>query len=172
VFTPRIGVEVKDGVVTLAGQVDSYSEKWNAQRAAQRVSGVRALAIELKVHLSNDNKRTDAEIAGAAKKTLEWTGQLPKGAIKVMVEAGWVTLTGAVDWQFQRKSAADSVRFLMGVVGVSDQMTIKPSVSAAVVKSDIEAALKRIATAEAKKISVAWATPGVRNVVDRMSVAY
>jgi osmotically-inducible protein OsmY len=197
VHAARIGVEVKEGVVTLAGQVDSYSEKWNAERAAQRVSGVKALAIELKVHLSNDNKRTDADIAGSAKKTLEWTGALPEGAIKVMVEAGWVTLTGAVDWQFQRESAADSVRFLMGVVGVSDQMTIKPSVSAAVVKSDIEAALKRIATAEAKKISVAvqgtnvtlsgtvhnwaerqaittsaWATPGVRNVVDTMTLAY
>ena len=197
VHAARIGVEVKDGVVTLAGQVDSYSEKWNAERAAQRVAGVKAMSTELKVHLTGLSKRTDADVAEAVENVLEWTSSLPAGAIKVMVEGGWVTLSGDVDWQYQRQAATDSVRYLMGVTGVSDQISIKPSVTATAVKSDIEAALKRTSIADAKKISVAvhgndvtlsgtvhswderdtatnsaWGTPGVRNVVDMMTLAY
>ena len=196
VHAARIGVEVKDGVVTLAGQVDSYSEKWNAERAAQRVAGVKAMTTELKVHLTGLSKRTDADIAEAVENVLEWTS-LPAGAIKVMVEGGWVTLSGDVDWQYQRQAATDSVRHLMGVAGVSNQIGIKPSVTATAVKSDIEEALKRTSIADAKKISVAvhgadvtlsgtvhswderetatnsaWGTPGVRNVVDMMTLAY
>jgi osmotically-inducible protein OsmY len=197
VHAARIGVEVKNGVVTLAGQVDSYSEKWNAERAAQRVAGVKAMSTELKVHLNSLSKRTDADIAEAVENVLEWTSSLPAGAVKVLVEGGWVTLSGDVDWQFQRRAATDSVRHLMGVTGVSDQIGIKPSVTAEAVKSDIEAALKRTSIADAKKISVsvhgsdvtlsgtvhswderdtatnsAWGTPGVRNVVDMMNLAY
>jgi osmotically-inducible protein OsmY len=195
VHAARIGVEVKDGVVTLAGQVDTYAEKWNAERAAQRVAGVKALATELKVQLTGLSKRTDADIAGAVENVLEWSSSLPAGAIKVMVESGWVTLSGNVDWQYQREAAKDSVRYLLGVAGVSDQIAIKPSVSTTAVKSDIEAALKRTAIADAKKIHVevqgsdvtltgtvhnwaeretatnsAWGTPGVRNVHDKMTL--
>ena len=197
IHAARTGVEVKDGVVTLAGQVDSYSEKWNAERAAQRVAGVKAMTTELKVHLTGLSKRTDADVAEAVENVLEWTSSLPAGAIKVMVEGGWVTLSGDVDWQYQRQAATDSVRYLMDVTGVSDQISIKPSVTATAVKSDIEAALKRTSIADAKKISVAvngsdvtlsgtvhswderdtatnsaWGTPGVRNVVDRMTLAF
>lgn len=196
VHAARIGVEVKDGVVTLAGQVDSYSEKWNAERAAQRVAGVKAMTTELKVHLTGLSKRTDGDVAQAVENVLEWTSSLPAGAIKVMVEGGWVTLSGDVDWQYQRQAATDSVRCLMGVTGVSDQISIKPSVTATAVKSDIEAALKRTSIADARQISVAvhgsdvtlsgtvhswderctatnsaWGTPGVRNVVDMMTLA-
>jgi len=197
VHAARIGVEVKDGVVTLAGQVDSYAEKWNAERAAQRVAGVKAMTTELKVHLAGLSKRTDADVAEAVENVLEWTSSLPAGAVKVMVEGGWVTLSGDVDWQYQRQAANDSVRCLMGVTGISDQISIKPSVTATAVKSDIEAALKRTSIADAKQISVAvhgsdvtlsgtvhswdgrdtatnsaWGTPGVRNVVDLMTLAY
>lgn len=200
VHAARIGVEVKDGVVTLAGQVDSYSEKWNAERAAQRVAGVKAMTTELKVHLTGLSKRTDSDVAEAVENVLEWTSALPAGAIKVMVEGGWVTLSGDVDWQYQRQAATDSVRHLMGVTGVSDQISIKPSgnsVMAKTVKADIEAALKRTSIADAKEIHVAvhgsdvtltgtvhswderytatnsaWGTPGVRNVVDMMTLAY
>lgn len=197
VHAARIGVEVKDGVVTLAGQVDSYAEKWNAERAAQRVAGVKAMTTELKVHLAGLSKRTDADVAEAVENVLEWTSSLPAGAVKVMVEGGWVTLSGDVDWQYQRQAADDSVRCLMGVTGISDQISIKPSVTATAVKSDIEAALKRTSIADAKQISVAvhgsdvtlsgtvhswdgrdtatnsaWGTPGVRNVVDLMTLAY
>lgn len=191
----HIGVAVKDGVVTLAGQVDSYAEKWNAERAALRVAGVKAMTTELKVHLTGLSQRTDADIALAVENMLEWTSTLPAGAIKVMVEGGLVTLSGDVDWQYQRQAATDSVRHLMGVTGVSNQISIKPSVTAKAVKSDIEAALKRTSIADAKKISVAvhgsdvtlsgtvhswderytatnsaWGTPGVRNVVDMMTL--
>ena len=197
VHAARIGVEVKDGVVTLAGEVDSYAEKWNAERAAQRVSGVKALTTSLKVHLTSLSKRTDADIAESVENVLEWTASLPAGAIQVMVEGGWVTLSGNVDWQFQKQTAAESIRTLLGVVGVNDQIGIKPSVTATAVKADIEAALKRASIADAKKIHVAvsgnevtltgtihnwnerdaattsaWGTPGVRNVVDLMTLAY
>jgi osmotically-inducible protein OsmY len=193
VHAAHIGVEVREGVVTLAGQVDSYAEKWSAERVAQRVSGVKAMATELTVHLTSLSQRTDANIAASVENLLEWSATLPAGVIKVMVEGGWVTLSGTVDWKYQKQSAADSIRHLMGVVGVSDQITIKPSVSATVVKSDIEAALKRAALADAHQIAVtvhgtdvtlsgtvhnwaeretatnsAWRTPGVRNVVDMM----
>ena len=197
VHAAQIGVEVKDGVVTLAGEVSSYSEKWNAERAAQRVSGVKALAVEMKVKLSEFGKRTDADIAESAKNILCWTSSLPEDAVKVLVEGGWLTLSGNVEWQYQRQDAADSVRYLSGVTGVSNQIAIKPSLSATVVKSDIEAALKRRAAADAKTIAVdvkgadvtltgnvhswaerdlatrsAWGTAGVRNVVDKMNLFY
>ena len=193
----QIGVEVKDGIVTLAGHVGSHAEKLDAERAAQRVSGVKALAIEMDVKLSGSSKRTDADIAGSAKNVLQWTSSLPKDGVKVMVESGWVTLSGDVDWEYQRRAAASAVRYLTGVTGVSNQIAIKPNVSLSAVKSDIEAALKRRAKADAQRISVevrgadvtltgtvhswserdlakhaAWGTPGVRNVVDNMTVAY
>ena len=193
----KIGVEVKDGVVTLAGHVDSYAEKWDAERASQRVTGVKALATEIDVSLPGSSRRNDADIAQSAVSALQWTTFLPKDSIKIVVEAGWVTLTGEVNWEYQRQSAAAAVRYLLGVTGVSDQISIKPKVSAGAVKTDIEAALKRHAHADAQKISVsvsgadvtlsgrvptwserdmarnsAWGTPGVKNVVDNMTVGY
>ena len=198
VHAARIGVEVKDGVVTLAGQVDSYSEKWNAERAAQRVSGVKAMVTELKVQLSGLSNRSDADIAASVQNVLEWAYSLTVGRrIKVMVEGGQVTLSGDVDWQFQKQAATDSVRSMMGVVGVDNQISIKPSLPAMVVKSDIEDALKRAAIADSRQIGVAvhgtditlsgtvhnwaeretaiqsaWSTPGVTNVVDMMTLTH
>ena len=194
----QIGVEVKDGIVTLAGHVGSYAEKYDAERAAQRVSGVKALAIEVDVKLPGSSKRTDAEVARAVQNVLQWTTYLPRDQVKAMVEGGWVTLTGEVDWEYQRQSATAAVRYLLGVTGVSDQILIKkPKVSSSAVKSDIEAALKRRATADAQKISVevhgadvtltgnvhswsernlarstAWGTSGVQTVKDNMTVTY
>lgn len=193
----QIGVEVKDGIVTLAGHVNSYAEKWDAERAAQRVSGVKALAVEMDVKLSGSSKRTDADIARSAENVLQWTTYLPKDRVKLMVENGWITLSGEVDWEYQRQSAVGAVRYLIGVTGVSDEIAIKPQVSVSAVKSDIEAALKRSAHTDAQKISVdvrgtdvtltgtarswserdlarhaAWGTPGVRNVKDNITFAY
>lgn len=193
----QIGVEVKDGIVTLAGHVDSYVEKWEAERAAQRVIGVKALAVEMDVKLPGSSQRNDADIARAAESALQWASYTLGDNVKVMVEGGWVTLTGEVNWEYQRRSAAAAVRYLMGVTGVSDQITINPKVSQSAVKSDIEAALKRRAHSDAQKISVdvngadvtltgavhswserdlakqsAWSAPGVRNVVDNMTVTY
>jgi osmotically-inducible protein OsmY len=197
VHAAQIGVAVKDGVVTLAGEVSSYTEKLNAERAAQRVGGVKAMAVEMTIKLSEFGKRTDADIAESAKNILSWTSSLPADAVQVMVEGGWLTLSGNVEWQYQRQDAAESVRYLSGVTGVSNLIVIKPQLSAMVVKSDIEAALKRRAAADAKTIAVevkggdvtltgtvhswserdlarrsAWGTAGVRNVVDKMSLVY
>jgi len=197
VHAARIGVEVKDGIVTLAGRVDSYAEKWTAERTAQRVSGVNALATRLKVQLPGFSKRTDADIASAVQHVLAWTAELPAGALQVRVEGGHVTLSGLVDWHYQKQQATDSVRRLMGVLGLSDEIGIQPSVLVTVIKSDIEAALKRVAILDAGKIAVAvqnaeitltgtvrnwaeretalgaaWATPGVHKVVDLMKLVH
>lgn len=137
------------------------------------------------------------DIARSVENVLQWTTYLTKDAIKVKVEKGWVTLTGEVEWQYQRQAAAEAIRYLMGVSGVSNQITIKTKVSAPVVKSDIEAALKRRAQQDAHEISVsvhgtdvtltgtvhswserelarntAWGTPGVRSVVDNTTMSY
>jgi osmotically-inducible protein OsmY len=197
VHAAQIGVEVKNGVVTLAGEVSSYTEKLNAEAAAQRVNGVKALAVEMKVKLSQFGMRTDADFAESAKNILGWTSSLPADAVQVQVESGWLTLSGNVEWQYQRQDAADSVQFLVGVTGISNQIAIKPSPLAAVVKSDIEAALKRRAAADAKTIGVevkgadvtltgtvhswsdrdlatrsAWGSVGVGKVVDKLTITY
>ena len=193
----RIGVEVKDGVVTLAGEVSSYAEKCKAERAAQRVSGVNALAVGLRVKLSGLGRRTDADIARSVETGLEWSTSVPTEAVRVLVEGGWVTLTGDVDWQFQKLAATDAVRYVLGVTGVSNQLAIKPKVSLSAVRGDIEAALKRSASADANEISVAmrgaevtltgtvhswaeretantsaWGMPEVLSVLDRMTLSY
>ena len=193
----QIGVEVKDGIVTLAGHVSSYAEKWNAEHAVQRVAGVKGLAIEMDVTLPGSSNRNDADIARSANNVLQWMTYLPKDSVKVMVENGWITLSGEVDWEYQRQGVEGAVRYLMGVKGVSNQMAIKPKVSLSAVKSEIEAALKRRAKSDARNISVsvhggdvtlagtvhswserelarqsAWGTPGVRSVVDNMRIAY
>jgi len=193
----QIGVEVKDGVVTLAGHVASYAEKWNAEVAAQRVAGVRALAVEMDVALPGPSQRTDADIARSVENMLEWSSYVPRGSVKVVVERGWVTLSGQVRWEFERRGAAAAARYLMGVTGVSDQITIKQNVSPGVIKADIEAALKRRAHNDAEMISVdvkgaevtltgtvhtwaerdlaghaAWSAPGVLNVIDKITVTY
>jgi osmotically-inducible protein OsmY len=192
-----ISVTVKDGIVTLAGHVGSYAEKMDAQRATLRVAGVKALAAEMDVKLGGDSTRQDVDIARSAKNVLEWTTYLPNDSVKVTVESGWVTLSGEVNWEYQRQSAASAVRYLKGVKGVYDQVVIKPNISAPVVKADIEAALKRRAQRDAKVIAVsvdggnvtlsgkvhswserelatntAWASPGVRNVVDNITLTY
>jgi osmotically-inducible protein OsmY len=192
-----IGVRVKDGVVTLGGHVASFAQKWHAERAAQRVWGVKALAVEMDVALSGDTRRTDADIAEAAENVVQWTTYLPRDAIKVMVENGWITLSGDVDWEYQRQALSGAVRYLLGVTGVSNQVAVNPKVSTEAVKADIEAALKRRSSGEPHTIDVsidkgevtlsgtayswsdremaqdaAWGSPGVRKVVDRIAVTY
>jgi osmotically-inducible protein OsmY len=149
----HIGVEVSNGVVTLAGHVTNYAEKLNAERAARRVVGVTALAIEMDVKLAGTSKRNDSELASAAVAALQSATYLPND-VKVKVEGGWITLSGEVEWDYQRQSSVGAVRHLSGVTGVSDQIAIKPKVSATLVKTDIEAALKRRARNDAQKISV------------------
>lgn len=192
----HIGVEVKNGVVTLAGHVATYAEKYDAEHAALRVAGVKALAVEMDVKSAGSYKRDDSDIATSARNVLQWTTYLPKDSVRIMVEKGWLTLSGNVDWQFQRQTAETALRYLIGVAGISNNIVVTPTLSLSAVKSDIEAALKRRASADAKKISVAvngskitlsgnvdnwserstarnsaWGTPGVQNVVDNMTVS-
>lgn len=150
----HIGVEVRQGVVTLTGHVDSYGEKWHAEQAAQRVSSVKALAVEMQVMFRGSPTVIDSEIAHAVKNVLDWNVFIPNNAVKVMVENGWVTLSGKVPADYQRRIAEASIRYLTGVRGVSNQLVLKPVVTGSVLKTDIEAVLQRRAAKEAKGIGI------------------
>ncbi len=197
VHASDIGVQAKQGVVTLTGHVGSFVEKWNAERATQRVSGVKALAVEMDVKLTDSFSRTDADIALSAKNILDWGSSFPHDTVKVMAEGGWVTLTGEVDWQFQKQAAVDSIRYLLGLKGVTNQIVIKKIAASNAIKSSVEAALKRSSRPNHQNISVeardgevtltgnvhsfsernaaansAWNAPGVRDVIDNITVSY
>lgn len=191
----NIGVATKDGVVTLTGHLDSYAEKYAAERAVQRVQGVKGLAVELDVRLGANAKRTDADLASAAESALRWHALVPEDRVKVMVEKGWVTLSGEVDWEYQRNYAMKAVRPLTGVLGVTNSMSVKPLVTPANIKNRIQGALERQADREAKNIEVvvsghtvtlkgqvhswaertaaqgaAWSAPGITSVVNELRV--
>jgi osmotically-inducible protein OsmY len=191
----QIGVEVRDGIVTLAGHVGCYAEKWDAERAAQRVSGVAALTIEIAVILPGNGQRTDIQIARSVDDVLNWGTNIPHGSLKVIVEEGWITLSGEVDWDYQRQAAASAVRHLPGVRGATCNIAVKPKASSPGVKEMIEAALKRRAIRESQKLLVAvhgssvtlsgtahswserelaghsaWGAPGVQYVVNEITV--
>lgn len=190
----HIGVTAKEGIVTLTGDVSSYAEKSAAERAAGRVYGVKGVAEEIKVRYPFD-KVDDTDIAQKALQVLSWDIEVPASKVTVKVEDGWVTLTGAVDWYFQRNAAEADVRKLKGVVGVINNIAIKPLVEASDVQAKIEAAFERNADIEEDNITVtvnggkvtlsghvdtwvqdglavdtAWAAPGVTQVDDRLSV--
>src|SRR5438034_226229 len=150
VKSTEIGVAVQDGVVTLSGFVDSYSK----ERAAERVFGVKAVANDLEVKLLTGNERPDPDIARAAVQALESRITVPTQRIKVTVRNGWITLEGDVDWQFQKEAAESAVRHLAGVKGITDLITVKPPVTARVVKEKIEEALRRNAELDARRITV------------------
>jgi osmotically-inducible protein OsmY len=191
-----IGVAVKDRIVTLAGFVDSYVQKLNAERAAARVSGVRALADELTVNLPSSQARKDSEIAQAAANALDWDIEIGDQNFKVKVEDGWVTLEGSAEWQYQKTAAERAVRYLSGVRGVRNNIAITPKqVSPFEVREKIKDALRRTADYEANQVTIetadgkvilrgkvrsfaerddaeraAWSAPGVTAVEDRIIV--
>jgi osmotically-inducible protein OsmY len=192
----KIGVAAEGGVVTLTGHVRSYPEKWSAERITKRVHGVQGLANEIEVQLVDGDQLDDGDIAKSALSALSWNFTVPKERIRVLVTKGFLTLEGEVEWQFQKRAAEDAVRFLRGVRSVSNQIVLKPHVRAGDVKSKIEAALKRSAEVDSKRVIIemsdgsvtlrgqvrswaehddalgaAWAAPGVIKVVDHLSIS-
>ena len=139
----HIGVTAKDGVVTLSGHVEHYWQKSAAERAAGRVKGVRAIAEEIEVRLSGHTTHGDDEIAEAALHRLSWNSSIPKDAVKIKVDKGFVTLTGSVDWHFQHDEIARSIRTLSGVTGVANQITVAPRPNTSKIAKDIEHAMNR-----------------------------
>jgi osmotically-inducible protein OsmY len=149
-----IGVAVKDGAVTLTGRVPTYGQKLAAARAASRVYGVKAVADELQVKLRGE-PRDDSDIARAIAHVLEWNTNIPEGKVQARVQAGWVTLDGEAEWDYQRHEVERMVRHVRGVVGVTNNIVVTPPVSPARVQAEIEEAFKREAEVDARHISVA-----------------
>lgn len=149
----HIGVTTKDGVVTLMGHVETYSQKRAAEAAAGRVKGVKAIAEEIEVRLPLHIKHGDDEIAAAALNRLAWDVSVPSDSIKVKVEKGFVTLTGTVDKHYQKEAAAWDVRSLMGVTGVANQTVVRPEVATQTISDDIRHALHRTWFSDNIKVS-------------------
>ena len=143
VTAAHIGVAAQNGIVTLTGHVDSYVEKHAAETAARRVKGVKALAGDIEVRLPTDSKRDDADIAEAAIDRLAWDVCVPKDSVVPVVENGWVTLTGQVDWPFQHEAAENDIRNLHGVTGVKNALTIKVRHAGPTIQESIASAMHR-----------------------------
>jgi osmotically-inducible protein OsmY len=149
-----IAVGVRDGVVTLAGHVDSYADKWRAERVVSRIKGVKAVVNELEVRLPSGSQRTDQEIARAAVNAFQWNVLVPHDRIKVVVEDGWITLRGEVDWYYQKEEAERTVRTITGIKGVSNLITVAAVPTPSDVKQQITDALRRGAQFDAERITV------------------
>jgi osmotically-inducible protein OsmY len=191
----QIGVAVKDGVVTLTGHIDTFGQKHAAVRAAQRVAGVRALAVELDVRLLKEHLRSDTELAANAEQALSWNAAVAPSAVRLTVERGWVTLHGEVDWDYQRRSVEKAIRALAGVIGISNLIVLRAQPQVDDLKRKIEEALIRQTLRESQRIrvsveghtvrlagrvdswhereaaqGVAWSAPGVRAVINDLTV--
>ena len=198
IHSQDIAVSVKDGIVTLNGNIPSYAEKFAAEAASKRVAGVKGIAEELKVNLTSAHQRNDADLAKAALIALAGNGAVPQDKVKVVVDSGWVTLSGDLDWNYQREYAHNSVRYLFGVKGVTNNTRVMgPTVSTLDIRGKIETALKRYMQKDADGITIeanggkvklrgkvhtweehddaglaAWSAPGVMAVENDLVVSY
>jgi len=190
-----IGVGVSSGVVTLTGYVPTFAQKRTAERTALRVSGVKGIANDLVVKLPKKKERTDTDIAKAAVRAIRWHTELPQDTISVKVRDGWVTLEGTVDWNYQRERAADVVRPLTGLRGLTNTLTVAPRATSSDIRDRIRNALEREVNREAKNLVIeidgdtvrlsgvvhswierrnaeraAWSAPGITDVVNDLEV--
>ncbi|MCJ2015602.1 BON domain-containing protein [Methylobacterium sp. J-076] len=190
-----LGASTKDGIVTLTGRVASFAQKHAAEAAAGRVKGVNAVAGEIAVDLPFDHRRIDGDIASAVVNRLDWDAAIMPNTVTARVQDGWVTLNGVVDWNFQRDIAAQDVRSLLGVVGLTNQITIKPRANAHHIADGIRSALGRSWFFDPKRVGVdvegdrvrligsvhseherglaaatAWASPGVAIVENDLAI--
>jgi osmotically-inducible protein OsmY len=191
-----IAVAVKDGVVTLTGFVKSYTAKYDAETTVKRVAGVLGVANDIEVRLPSADQRPDPEIAREAVEAIRHRHPLAADGIKVIVREGWATLEGQVEWNFQREGAANAVRRVRGVKGVSNLLQVKPRVAPDDIKRKIEEAFRRSAEVDASRVTVeangsevilrgavrswaerqeaeraAWAAPGVTQVDNRITIS-
>lgn len=191
-----IGVAVNDGVVTLTGHVPTYREKLRAEEVAMTIRSVKAIAQEIEVRPFGVNTVADDEVALRILNAFRWSTNIPTDAVKVRVQGGWVTLSGNVEWNYQRDAASHAIHDMAGVKGVTNSIVITPKASPADIRERIEKALKRQAELDMLNISVVvsdgsvtlagkvhslterriaeqavWAAPGIHHVNDRLSVA-
>lgn len=191
----RVGVAVNEGVVTLTGHLETYAEKVATKRAVERISGVRAIALELDVIPTGAHQRSDTEIAAAVEHAMNWSTSVPPDRVKVTVEKGWVTLGGELDWNVQRRSLERMIRPLKGVVGITDNIRLKAAPIVANLSTRIQDALTRQAMREARRIEIVmdgsvatlrgqvhswaerntaegatWSAPGVSRVNNQLTV--
>ena len=191
----HIGVAVDKGIVTLTGHVGTYAQRVAAEKAVRKVRGVRGVVEEIEVRFAGGTPPRDEDLAQRAVQMLDWSATVPRNAVQVQVQGGWVTLTGKVDWQYQKEEAYRSIRRLAGVVGIINRIEVSPKASVPEIRSKILAALKRNAELEADAITVtvkdakvilegtvnawyerrlaenaAWSAPGVRAVEDRLTL--
>jgi osmotically-inducible protein OsmY len=192
----KIAVSVSDGAVTLTGQVGSYLEKWEAEGIAKRVYGVTGVANDLQVDYNGTSTR-DTDLLQRAVQALQWNLEVPSGAVQPTVTDGWITLSGRVTWNFQRKAAESSVRNLSGVKGLTNAITLESQPTPKDVNQRIADALTRNAQLDARRIRVqtdgstavldgsvnswaerdeaetaAWSAPGVNTVKNNLEVNY
>jgi osmotically-inducible protein OsmY len=191
----EIGVLVKDGVVTLNGRASDHGARLNAVRAVKRVSGVTAIADDIEVSLPVFGQHSDSDIAASAAARLDWSTELPAGAVEVTVSEGRITLDGVVEWGYQKHAAEQALQNLAGVTGISNLIKVSPSLAAAETGTEIAAAIRRSALLDGTGIQVessgssvklsgkvrnhaqleeavrlAWAAPGVHTVDNQVKV--
>ncbi len=192
----EIGVSAHDGVVTLSGMVESYSQKLAAEQAAQRVAGARVVAIDLTIKLGRTEKRSDTDIAEAVSNALKWHSAVNEDLIKIKVDNGWVYLDGTAEWDYQKKAAETAVQDLIGVMGVINRIVVRTTaVDPIDIRKKISSAFHRSATIDLSRIeieivgnrvvlkgkvrswaekkdaeSVAWSSPGVVGVDNKLEI--